>query len=177
MEITINDQVRELLLSCGMGFILGLYYECFRVPRLIMQVSKTALFIQDIVYFLSSAVLTFLFSLAIMDGRLRFYLFLGEAIGFAAYYLTVGRLVVRFSVVVFNAIRFLWIKLSKIIITPFKLLIGVIYSVFFLLFDILKKIVHKFILFFKKCLKRIRLVLYNQKKVSDNKTGTTPRAT
>ena len=69
MEITINDQMRELLLSCGMGFILGLYYECFRVPRLIMHVSKTALFIQDIVYFLSAAVLIFLFSLAIMAAE------------------------------------------------------------------------------------------------------------
>ncbi len=177
MEITINDQMRELLLSCGMGFILGLYYECFRVPRLIMQVSKTALFIQDIVYFLSAAVLTFLFSLAIMDGRLRFYLFLGEAIGFAAYYFTVGRLVVRFAAIVVNAIRFLWIKLSKIIIAPLKLLIGLFYSVFFLILDILKKIVHKVIVFFKKCLKHIRLILYNQKKVSANKTGTTPRAT
>ncbi|MDD3692419.1 MAG: spore cortex biosynthesis protein YabQ [Oscillospiraceae bacterium] len=177
MEITINDQMRELLLSCGMGFILGLYYECYRVPRLVMRISKTALFIQDIVYFLSAAVLTFLFSLAIMDGRLRFYLFLGEAIGFAVYYFTVGRLVGRIAVIVVNAVKFLCIKLSKIITAPFKLLIGLIYSGFFLLLDFLKKIVHKFIIFLKKCLKRIRLILYNRKKVSDNKTGTTPRAT
>ena len=82
MEITINDQMRELLLSCGMGFILGLYYECYRVPRLVMRISKTALFIQDIVYF-SAAIDIFVFTCN--NGRLRFYL-LGEAMVCSLFY-------------------------------------------------------------------------------------------
>lgn len=92
MEITLQEQMHQFFLSCGMGFVLGLWYELFRIPRLILNSGRRAVFFQDLLFFLTAAVLTFLFSLAVMDGRLRFYLFLGEAIGFASYYRTVGRL-------------------------------------------------------------------------------------
>lgn len=128
MEFTINDQIRELFLSCGMGFILGFYYEIFRVPRLVLRSGKKALFFQDFFFCLSAAVITFLFSLAVMDGRLRLYLFLGEAIGFAAYYFTVGRLVVRFSVTAVNFVRLFIAKAWSVISVPLCRFIDIVYS-------------------------------------------------
>ena len=97
MEMTNGQQLNELFLSCGMGFLLGAYYDIFRVIRLVMRPGKRTIFFQDLFFFLSSAVVTFIFSLSVMDGQLRFYLFLGLLAGFFAYYFTIGRVVMRFS--------------------------------------------------------------------------------
>ena len=77
MEMTNGQQLNELFLSCGMGFLLGAYYDIFRVIRLVMRPGKRTIFFQDLFFFLSSAVVTFIFSLSVMDGQLRFYLFWG----------------------------------------------------------------------------------------------------
>lgn len=166
MDFTIENQMREFFLSCGMGFILGIYYDIFRVYRLVMRTGKRTLFFQDVVFFLTAAVITFLFSLAVMDGRLRFYLFLGEAVGFFAYYFTLGRVVVRLSVIAVNALRFIIINILNAVSVPFGFLIGVLCININKILEIIKKIVKKAVLILKKGLKHTRLVLYNQKKVS-----------
>ena len=108
MEMTNGQQLNELFLSCGMGFLLGAYYDLFRVIRLVMRPGKRAIFFQDVFFFLSSAVVTFLFSLSVMDGELRFYLFLGLIAGFFAYYFTIGRVVVRSAKAVVAAFLKVW---------------------------------------------------------------------
>jgi spore cortex biosynthesis protein YabQ len=176
VEITLQEQMHHFFLSCGMGFLLGLYYELFRIPRLILSSGRRSVFIQDVLFCLSAAVLTFLFSLAVMDGRLRFYLFLGEAIGFAAYYFTIGRLVVRFAKTVIDVIIKVWKMLWKIILAPFRFLFKLISKPLHKFINVLKEFFNKLLVNFKKSLKDTRSVLYNQLKVSDSTTGTRPRA-
>lgn len=175
MDITISEQMRQLFLSCGMGFLLGIYYDVYRVARLIMRSGKRAVFFQDVLFFLTSAVITFLFALAVMDGRLRFYLFLGEIIGFFCYYFTLGRLVIRFTGTVTAAIVFVWKTFWHLFFAPFRLLLRLIRRPARFLSNFLKKTGQKSISIFKKGLKRMIPVLYNQRKVSGTATGTAPR--
>ena len=79
----------------GLGFLLGAFYDVFRVIRLLMRPSAKVVFFQDLLFFALSSVVTFLFALAVTGGELRFYLFLGLVTGFMAYYFTIGRAVVR----------------------------------------------------------------------------------
>ena len=85
MGLTNGGQLTGLFLSCGLGFLLGLYYDGFRVARLVMRSSKRVIFFQDLFFFVSAAILTFFFALTVTGGELRFYLFLGLGIGFTAY--------------------------------------------------------------------------------------------
>jgi spore cortex biosynthesis protein YabQ len=176
VEITLQEQMHQLFLSCGMGFVLGLWYELFRIPRLILNSGRRAVFFQDLLFFLTAAVLTFLFSLAVMDGRLRFYLFLGEAIGFASYYRTVGRLSVRFTKTVTGVIISIWKKIWEIILFLLRLLYNPIKRLFGRFNEIFQKTVNNIASFFKKRLKDTPSVLYNQERVADTATGTRPRA-
>ena len=68
----------------GLGFLLGAFYDVFRVIRLLMRPSAKVVFFQDLLFFALSSVVTFLFALAVTGGELRFYLFLGLVTGFMA---------------------------------------------------------------------------------------------
>lgn len=88
MGLTNGEQWRQLLFCGGMGFLLGAYYDIFfdRVYRF-----GTRRFFLDILFCISGALFLFLFALGAMNGKLRLYLFVGTAIGFAVYRRTVGR--------------------------------------------------------------------------------------
>lgn len=122
MGITNSGQLQELFLAGGLGFLLGAFYDVFRVIRLMMRPSARVIFFQDLLYFTLSSVITFLFALAVTGGELRFYLFLGLVTGFMAYYFTVGRAVMRCAKQVIAAILWLWKMLWKAIFFPFRLL-------------------------------------------------------
>lgn len=98
MGFTNNAQLRELFLSCGMGFLIGAYYDVFRIVRRVWRAGIWRVFVQDIVFFSTVAPLVFLLALAITGGVLRVYLFVGIVGGFVAYRYTVGRAVVHLVV-------------------------------------------------------------------------------
>jgi len=175
VEITISDQVNHLFLSCGLGFLLGLYYDFYRVPRLIMRSGRRVIFFQDVLFFLTSSIITFLFSLAVMDGKLRFYLFLGEAIGFAAYYFTIGRLVMKFTGTITALIISIWKMFWQIVLAPFRFFIAIFKKPIKKLLELFIKTGNIVVSSSKKVLKQMRFVLYNREKVSEISTGTKPR--
>ena len=166
MEFTDAEQLRQLFLSCGLGFLLGAYYDVFRVLRLILKKGKLSYFVQDILFFVTAAVVTFLFSLAVMNGQLRFYLFLGEIVGFTAYYFTVGVVVMRFAGTVIRWFLRIWRMIWMIVFYPFQWLFRLLKHPFSKIQGFFQKIFAKLVGNFKKGLKRIGRVLYNHKKAS-----------
>lgn len=180
MGITNSGQLSGLFLSCGLGFLLGAYYDVFRVARLIMRSSKRVVFFQDMFFFLSSAVVTFFFALTVTGGALRFYLFLGSFIGFAAYYVTVGRVVMACAGAVVRAVLTAWHWFWYIVFAPFRLLRRLLarpFGAFGRLCGVAGKKVR---LFLKKGLKQHGHLLYNRKKKDDSKDveelGSGPRS-
>lgn len=105
MGFTNTEQLRELFLCGGMGFLLGLYYDVFRLLRLLLPAPAPVVFLQDVLFFITGAGAVFLFALAVTDGALRAYLFAGLAAGFGAYRCTVGRLVIRWTARLLRTIR------------------------------------------------------------------------
>ena len=170
MGITNNGQLQELFLAGGLGFLLGAFYDVFRVIRLMMRSSAKVIFFQDLLFFALSSVITFLFALAVTGGELRFYLFLGLVTGFSAYYFTVGRAVVRCAKGVISAILWLWNALWKALLFPFRLLWKVLKRPFAALGRLIRKWGHPLAGFLKKkrenlkkVLQRPLSLLYNQK--------------
>lgn len=169
MQFTNNEQLYELFLCGGLGFLLGVYYDVFRVARLILRPSKGIIFVQDVFFFFSSGVVTFLFSLTVTGGALRLYVFTGLLIGFAAYYFTIGRVVMRCAKTVAAIILRLWHWLWAGIFFPFRLIFRLLRRPFAFLERIGRKTGQKTGTFFRKCrdflkkhLKLPRRLLYNQ---------------
>ena len=93
--VTNAVQLRELLLYGGMGFLLGGYYDVFRVLRCVLRPGGWRVLVQDLLFFATAAPAVFLCTLALNGGVVRVYLYVGLLAGFWAYRHTVGRAVVR----------------------------------------------------------------------------------
>ncbi len=92
-----RTQFMIFLFSCFLGIVLGLLYDAFRLVRMIINRHNIFIFIQDIIYFLLSAFITFLFVLIFNDGESRFYILAGEGIGWIVYHLTFGEFIYKCS--------------------------------------------------------------------------------
>lgn len=147
METTVT--VSDCLLASGAGFLLGAYYEIFRLWRLWMRSGKWGVFWQDILFFTTSAGAFFLFALAVSDGQIRALLLAGCVVGFCAWRATVGRLlftVTRRSLRILHRLKRKWSnRLEKAE-------------------QQVQKILAKPMIFFKKRLHNAILMLYNQHK-------------
>ena len=118
MGFTNAMQLRELFLSCGMGFLLGAYYDVFRILRCILHPNTVRVFCQDMLFFVTAAPLVFIFTLAVTDGVVRVYVFAGFVIGFFAYRYTVGRAVVHAVTVAVTRISRAGHRLYELIKVP-----------------------------------------------------------
>ena len=95
--LTIADQTRLFLLALGLGFLLGIVYDLFRVVRMAFTMRRAGVFIQDVLFFLTCAAVTFVFLLAVNQGEIRGFIIAGEGLGFLIYYFSFGLLAVRVS--------------------------------------------------------------------------------
>ena len=94
LNLPLEAQLRGFLLAAAAGVLLGALYDVLRVYRILFRPPKGLVFALDVFTLCTAALVTFLTSLAASRGVLRFYLFLGEAAGWAAYACTVGRVTV-----------------------------------------------------------------------------------
>ncbi len=92
-EIDIKDQALTFLYSIVLGFLLCTLYDIFRSLRKAVPHGRIAVFFEDILFFIISAFITFLFLLARTGGGLRGYVFIGILTGFVAFRLTLSRVV------------------------------------------------------------------------------------
>ncbi|MEG2395463.1 MAG: spore cortex biosynthesis protein YabQ [Oscillospiraceae bacterium] len=122
-SITLSRQVINFLLSLGFGFIAGVFYDIFRIIRLIFsknnKSSKTATIIFDILYIIVAGIATFMFSLTVTNGEIRGYLLAGEGIGFFIYYFTFGIFVLNLSNKIVAFVKSFFKKLFRVVFTPF----------------------------------------------------------
>ena len=106
--------------SCLLGVILGIIYDIFRILRMIINSKSITMFVQDVIYFVISGIITFVFVLEFNSGESRFYILAGEAVGWILYHITVGESVYRcswrISQWVKNKIRKFYNKTQKIFV-------------------------------------------------------------
>ena len=93
MEIRLLDQIGGFGAFCLFGVVLGVYYTVYKLLRYFFTFSRWAIFFQDILFFVSGAVATFILLMNIAGGEVRGYILFGVVIGFSAYYFTLGALV------------------------------------------------------------------------------------
>ena len=91
--------------SCLLGLGLGILYDVFRIIRMLINTKNITIFLQDVIYFIVSGLITFLFVLGINEGQSRFYILAGEGIGWIAYHITLGEKIYRSSENIVKIIR------------------------------------------------------------------------
>lgn len=118
-SISIARQTQIFLFSLGFGFIMGIFYDLFRILRLCISAKKVSFIIFDVLYCILLCFCSFLFILSINEGEVRFYILIGEGIGFAVYYFSLGIIVFSVSERIVNFFKKLFGMLFKVIFFPF----------------------------------------------------------
>ena len=111
--ITVSGQLLELCQFGGVGLLLGVVYELFRLLRLLTRATARGVFLQDVLYFVLAAAITQVLALPISSGRVRLVHFLALILGFALYYFTVGQIVYRLMRLVVYGVQVLGARLSR----------------------------------------------------------------
>ena len=161
-QFTSAAQLSELAQMLALGAVCGMYYDVFRVVRVIMRPTARVIFVQDLAFFVSSAAVTFLFLLALNGGEVRWYLLLGQLAGFALYYRTVGQLVLRFANGVYRALSAAWRWWWRTVFRPLRWIGRKIGRPFVLLGEKTAIFLKKIWIFLKKHLQMQSHVLYNK---------------
>ena len=85
-----------VFLKCvGVGFLIGGIYLFFMSLRRVFSFGKIFIVLQDLLFFIIAAIVTFLCMFYINAGVMRFYLFAGEGIGFCLFYLLPGKTIAK----------------------------------------------------------------------------------
>jgi len=161
LEVIGSQQAFLFAQACLLGVALGVVYDIFRILRIAVKTNTVVAFIEDLLFFIIATAATFMFLLLMDDGRIRWYPFLGEALGFMVYYFTLGRLVMKISKIIITFIKAVFRTLFRIFIYPFVVVFRWIYKKLHPIYHkvkIKKKNVQNKV---KYSLKKQRIMVYN----------------
>ena len=93
----IGDQWKIFIEAVAVGTVLGGCYDVLRILRTVFRFGKKLFMASDFLFCLLAGFLSFSFLLNSNFGIPRFYIFLGESVGFLAWYLSIGKVSVKFG--------------------------------------------------------------------------------
>lgn len=120
--LPLSAECLSFLRSCLLGVILGVFFDLFRILRRSFKCSGVVIAAQDMFYCFVAGYVTFCFLLKNCDGRLRWFVFCGELIGWVIFRLTLGNLFVALGYGILSALIRLIKFIFHIIISPFLIL-------------------------------------------------------
>ena len=161
MEITVADQTKIFLFACLLGVVLSGIYDIFRVIRIAVPHGKAAIFTEDMLFFCICTIFSFIFLLKTTDGQIRFFILLGEGLGWLLHHCTLGELIIRISGAIIKAVKAILHFLYKWIIRPIGHFFGLLFTKLHKVFNFFKGKAKKTSKKQKYSLKRSRVVLYN----------------
>ena len=154
----IGDQWAIFLQALAVGAALGWCFDIFRAAGLFLPKKPWAMIAKDVAFCLWAGFLSFSFLLNVNFGMPRAYIYFGEAIGFFAWYLSIGKI---------N----LWLakRAVKIIKTLIGKIMRPVFRIFYAAAKILKSNAQKVKIFFAKIYVNEEKVLKSKRKVLYNK--------
>lgn len=118
--ISLAVQTKNFLLSLGLGFIMGIFYDAFRIIRLCISSKKFFVIIFDVLYCILFCFTFFIFLLTVNEGQFRFYLLLGSGVGFSVYYFSLGAIIFSFSRFLTEFIKKWSKRIFAVFLFPFR---------------------------------------------------------
>lgn len=112
----ITNQAYLFLIFSLDGFIIGLTFDFFRILRKSFKTPNLVTYIEDTIFWILTGFLILYSIFTFNNGEIRFFVFLGLAIGIVLYILTFSNYIVKISVIIIKTIK----NLTKNIINLLK---------------------------------------------------------
>lgn len=165
--ILIVEQVYIFLYAVLAGAIAAFLYDLLRIKRRAIKTSVIIVGLEDILFWVSAAILLFLSVYKSNSGEMRGFIFIGNVLGVALYEAMLSRKIIKSSVMIINFVKKICMFIWKILSFPF-----------ILIYKIVKKFIVKPLIVISRLFKRFflfigRIVWKRLKKASviTNKAG------
>ncbi len=98
MIVSLSNQAYIFLVTIVIGLFIGLIYDFFRLIRKIFVHKNSAVYFEDVLFWLISTFVCFYILLHKNNLELRFYLFLGIVLGLIFYFALISHFVLTFVI-------------------------------------------------------------------------------
>lgn len=138
-----NNQAYLFAIFIVNGILIGLLFDVFRILRKTFKTNDLATYIQDVIFWILTGIITLYFIFCFNNGEIRFYVFLGITLGVISYILTISKYVIKVSVKILTFIKNALSHLIKMLLRPliifFKTINKFIFKPFFFIFINIRK--------------------------------------
>ncbi len=107
MGTLVQWELQYVSVTITVGIGLAVLYDCLRIWRRLVPHGIIWLSVEDILFWMASALITFTVCFVEDAGNIRWFAVAGEALGALMYHYTIGRILVKY--------------ISFILITPFRI--------------------------------------------------------
>lgn len=134
--LSLSAECQYFLRACLLGAALGVFFDFFKILRRSFGGGMVVVCLQDLFYWLVVGYATFSFLLRYCDGRLRWFVFCGELLGWGLFRLTLGGLFVALGSGFLNLIMRLVTGIIKWVIRFVRFLARTFIAPFLLLYRV-----------------------------------------
>lgn len=122
MNIYLFKEVQLLFLSILFGIGILLYYDCFRVIRMLVVHKNCFVAMEDLFFWITISVTMFSMFYYYNNGEIRFYCILGMGIGMIAYSICLSEFFIKGNKILFEFLKkFLRKNKKRVIIVYSKM--------------------------------------------------------
>ncbi|KNZ68892.1 spore cortex biosynthesis protein YabQ [Thermincola ferriacetica] len=105
---------------CG-GFLLGLLFDFYRVARGVIRPKKIITHLGDLIFWIISTFIIFLFLLLGNWGEIRLYVFIGLLLGSTIYLKIFSSRVIKTILLIIKAIRTIKLEIVKVVLFLYRI--------------------------------------------------------
>jgi len=119
---TLDQQIISFFVTVGLGLIMGAIFDFYYILRCFIKPKKVFIHIGDLFIWLFMILLVFVTLIYTNWGEVRFYVFLGIALGTLVYYIVFSKYLKLFYRFLLNFIAKTLDIIVAVILFPFKIL-------------------------------------------------------
>lgn len=120
MREEILNQLTNFGIYALCGFLIGIFFDIFRILRKSFKTSNLITYIEDTIF----GVITGLFLIFMLfdfnNGEIRLYIFVALSIGLILYFLLISKFFIKLNVTIITFLKKVFITIAKIIFKPFR---------------------------------------------------------
>lgn len=124
MLLTIEQQIRLIIVSCISGVSVGVMFDLYKIYRDNNCYNKYIVIIQDIIFWIVCSTAIFFITLLLNDAYIGFYGYAIMILSFFLYLSTISKFVSKICLKIFILVGFIIRSMLKCVIYPFYVLAG-----------------------------------------------------
>ena len=127
----VTNQAYLFLIFVINGLLIGFISDVFRILRISFKTKDFVTYIQDIVFWLITGAIVLYSIFVFNNGEIRFYMFLGIAIGVILYIILFSKYIIEFNVQFIKILKNITHKLFDLLLVPITFIKKILKKIFF----------------------------------------------